>query len=67
MVRNVAVPASNSVVKVVFLSLILNRLPTLLLATHALRRVITVSRAFDGGGGAVPDSISIVPFPFFFF
>lgn len=39
MVRKVAVPARSSVVKVVFLSLILKRLPTLLSATKVFRRV----------------------------
>lgn len=39
MVRNVAVPALSSVVKLVLLSVILNLLPTLLLATYEFNRL----------------------------
>lgn len=49
MVRNVAVPARSSVVKVVFRSASLKRFPTRVVATYEFSRV--GSEGFSGAGG----------------
>lgn len=52
MVRNVAVPARNSVVKVVFLSASLNRFPTRVLATYEFNLVERERSSWGSGGVA---------------